>query len=188
LTDIVVGAVRAYLSVRGLATADHLFLYGNAPVCKDLIRSRLKVAGERVGVKVYPHRLRHTTATQLLNAGCRVTTIQKLLDHQPLNSTMVYARVHDRTVAEDYYAAMEVVEQRLEAIPPETEENAEPPVNDNERTHLLDLATQLAQPELSTQTRLDLVDRMYRVLNHRTPPQEKQPMQQESERRPRALP
>mgnify|MGYP001817360064 CR=1 FL=1 len=53
---------------------------------------------------------------QLLNAGCRVTSIQKLLGHQRLNSTMIYARVHDRTVAKGYYAAMEVVEKRPAAV------------------------------------------------------------------------
>jgi integrase len=53
-------------------------------------------------------------ATQLLNAGCRVTSIQKFLGHKRLNSTMIYARVHDRTVADDYYAAMDRIEQRLE--------------------------------------------------------------------------
>ncbi|MFQ5471213.1 MAG: hypothetical protein ACE5EH_13100, partial [Gammaproteobacteria bacterium] len=31
-----------------------------------------------------------------------------------LNSTMVYARVHDQTVAADYYAAMAVIEERLD--------------------------------------------------------------------------
>jgi site-specific recombinase XerD len=36
-----------------------------------------------------------------LNAGGRVTTIQSLLGHRRLNSTMVYARVHDHTVAAD---------------------------------------------------------------------------------------
>jgi integrase/recombinase XerD len=71
LTDMVVAAVRAYLPVRGLGPTDHLFLYRNGPLCKDLIRDRLQTAGKRVGVKVYPHRLRHTCATQLLNAGCR---------------------------------------------------------------------------------------------------------------------
>ena len=39
-------------------------------------------AGKRVGVKVTAHRLRHTCATQLLNAGCRVTSIQRLLGHR----------------------------------------------------------------------------------------------------------
>jgi hypothetical protein len=59
-----------------------------------------------------------------LNAVCRVTTIQKLLGHQRLNSTMIYARVHDRTVAKDYYAAMADIEKQLDlqpgSIPPVT--------------------------------------------------------------------
>jgi hypothetical protein len=90
----------------------------------------------------------HRSIIQSWSGGCRVTTIQKLLGHQRLNSTMIYARVHDRTVAEDYYTAMEVVEKRLEVSPPEMEDDADPPVNDNERAHLLELATQLAEPEL----------------------------------------
>ncbi len=61
--------------------------------------------------------LRHTFATQLVNAGCRVTTIQALLGHKRLNSTMVYARVHDQTVARDYFEAMAVIEKRLAAQP-----------------------------------------------------------------------
>jgi site-specific recombinase XerD len=117
LTDTAVAAVRDYLLLRGMGPTDHLFLYRNEPLSKDLIRGRIQAAGERVGVKVYPHRLRHTCGTQLLNAGCRVTSIQKFLGHKRLNSTMVYARVHDRTVAEDYYAAMERIEQRAERWP-----------------------------------------------------------------------
>jgi integrase/recombinase XerD len=113
MTDTSVRAIQEYLVVRGLGPTDHVFLYRNQPVCKDLIRSRLKAAGRRVGVKVNPHCLRHTAATQLLNAGCRVTSIQKLLGHKSLNTTMTYARVHDRTVAEDYYMAMEEVETRV---------------------------------------------------------------------------
>jgi hypothetical protein len=39
-----------------------------------------------------------------------------LLGHQHINTTLVYARVHDRTVAEDYYLAMEVIENKLEPV------------------------------------------------------------------------
>jgi site-specific recombinase XerD len=114
LTETALRALAEYLAVRGDGSGDHVFLYRNAPLSKDLIRARLKTIGERVGVKVYPHRLRHTCATQLLNAGCKVTSIQRFLGHKELSSTLIYARAHDQSVADDYFSAMQKVEQRLD--------------------------------------------------------------------------
>lgn len=119
LTDKAVAALQAYLAVRGDGPTDHVFLYRHQPVNKDFVRGRIKAAGERTGVKVTPHQLRHTYATQLVNAGCKITTIQALLGHKHINTTLTYARVHDRTVAEDYFAAMAVVEKRLESHLPQ---------------------------------------------------------------------
>ena len=116
LTATAATALEAYLEVRGPGTSDHVFLYRHKQMSKDLARCRMKAAGSRTGVKVTPHMLRHTFGTQLVNAGCRITTIQSLLGHRRLNSTMVYARVHDQTVANDYYAAMAVIEQQLECL------------------------------------------------------------------------
>ena len=79
-----------------MGPTDHVFLYRNQPLSKDLIHGRLKAAGERVGVRLPAHRLRHTCATQLLNAGCPVTSIQKLLGHKKLNTTMIYPRATTR--------------------------------------------------------------------------------------------
>lgn len=110
LTEHVMEAIDQYLAVRGAALSDHLFIYRHKPLSKDLIRCRLQAAGERTGMKVTPHMLRHTFATQLVNAGAKITTIQALLGHQRLNTTMTYARVHDQTVAQDYYAAMTFIE------------------------------------------------------------------------------
>jgi site-specific recombinase XerD len=141
LTDTVVRAVQDYLALRGMGPTDHVFLYRNQPVHKDLIYRRIRAGGGRVGVEVSPHRLRHTCATQLLNAGCRVTSIQKLLGHQRLNSTMIYARVHDRTVAKDYYAAMADIEKQLDLQP-----GATPPVTPG---HLLALVDTLQAETLS---------------------------------------
>ncbi len=199
LTDTTVRAVRAYLAVRGMGTTDHVFLYRNLPLSKDLVRGRPKASGERVGVKVYPHRLRHTCATQLLNAGCRVTSIQKFLGHKRLNSTMVYARVHDQTVADDYYSAMGRVEQRLlvpargqiappAAVPPHKASENER-LKDDEREQVLDLVEQLAEPELSVEVRLTLVECLRRVLDRRLSAEGKNtPTPNENGRQPRDPP
>ena len=160
LTDTAVRALQSYLAVRGMGPTSHVFLYHNKPVTKNLIHNRIKAAGKRVGVKVSPHPLRHTFATQLLNAGCRVTTIQKLMGHRRLNSTMIYARVHDRTVAEDYYTAMAKVENRL-ALATEIGET-------DGYAYLLQLTDRLAEPQLDLDTRLDLVAQMRLVLNCQT--------------------
>ena len=168
LTDKAVQALEAYLEVRGMGPTDHVFFYRNLPLCKDLVRDRVKAAGERAGVKATPHRLRHTFATQLLNAGCRVTSIQKLLGHRHINSTMIYARVHDRTVAEDYYAAMDKIEKQLDPNadrdPVTNVNHAGGPVGPDERARLLALLDRLSEPQLGLDVRLELVEQMRRVL------------------------
>jgi len=157
-----VRAVREYLAVRGPGPTDHVFLYRNQALGKDLVPAHLKLVGVQVGVKVYPHRLRHTAATQLLNAGCRVTSIQKFLGHKELSTTMIYARVHDQTVADDYYAAMSQIEKRLELL--DAPENIQEPISQNERAKLLEITAQLAAPELGAGIRLELVAHMREVL------------------------
>jgi Phage integrase family len=167
LTASVLSALQAYLAVRGEGSSDPVFLYRNAALSKDFIRSRLKTTGKRVGVKVYPHRLRHTCATQLLNAGCRVTSIQAFLGHKKLNTTMIYARAHDQTVAEDYFAAMSRVEQRLEIAPvaePEPKDEDEV-VKVPEPAQLLAWVEQLALPELCQEERLEIAESLKRALS-----------------------
>jgi site-specific recombinase XerD len=172
LADTAVRALQDYLAVRGMGPTDHAFFYRNLPVRKDLIRERIKAAGKRVGVKVTPHCLRHTFGTQLINAGCRVTTIQKLMGHRRLNATMIYARVHDRTVAEDYYAAMAQIEKGLDlAIGTDATDNTGDPIDAGERAQLLELASELTAPQLSLDVRLGLVAQMCRVLRCEIPEQ-----------------
>jgi len=162
MTDTTVRALQEYLAVRGPGPTDHVFLYRNQPVSKDLIRERIKATGKPMGVKVYPHRLRHTAATQLLNAGCRITSIQKFLGHKELSTTMIYARVHDQTVEDDYYRAMQRMENRLELLgEPETEPKAIAP---GDRSRLLVFAQRLAQPEISPEVRLEIAAQMCLLL------------------------
>ena len=50
LTERVTEAIEQYLEVRGPALTDHLFIYRHKPLSKDLVRGRLKAAGERLVV------------------------------------------------------------------------------------------------------------------------------------------
>ena len=163
LTETVMAALQAYLAMRGEASTDHVFLYRNYPLKKDLISSRMRDGGRRIGVKVYSHRLRHTCATQLLNAGCRITSIQRFLGHKKLNTTMIYARAHDQTVAEDYFTAMQRVEQRLEIGHPEKETSDEV-VKVPEKDQLLAWVERLAQTDLCLSERLEIVGSLQMAL------------------------
>lgn len=73
---------------------------------------------------VSPHRLRHTLATQAINRGMSLEAIAALLGHRSMRMTMVYARIADRTVAEEYFAVSDKVEAlygQARALPAEAE-------------------------------------------------------------------
>ncbi len=59
---------------------------------------------------VHPHQLRHTLATQAINRGMRLEAIAAMLGHRSLRMTMTYARIADRTVADEFHAANEQIE------------------------------------------------------------------------------
>ena len=113
LTDVALNALKAYLAMRGVEKVrDFVFVRNGMPLKKNFISQRLQAIGRQVNVSVSPHRLRHTFATQLLNVGCKVTSIQKLLGHTNLNTTMTYARAFDQTVMLDYFHAVDAIESQ----------------------------------------------------------------------------
>ena len=44
-------------------------------------------------------------ATRLLNEGMPITSLRRLLGHEKLETTLIYARVHNDTVRRDYERA-----------------------------------------------------------------------------------
>lgn len=62
---------------------------------------------------VTPHQLRFSCATLLLNAGAPVQAVQAILGHTNVDTTLIYARLYDATIASDYYRAMGTVEWQL---------------------------------------------------------------------------
>ncbi len=75
------------------------------------------------------HCLRHTFATELLNAGMHIECLQQLLGHSSLEMTLRYARLSDRTREQEYFKAMAIIEgekihepdQRDHQLPPVSE-------------------------------------------------------------------
>jgi len=57
------------------------------------------------------HCLRHTFASELLNAGMRLECLQQLLGHQDIEVTRRYARLTDTTREQEYFRAMAVIEK-----------------------------------------------------------------------------
>jgi integrase len=118
LDETILGVLRSYLALRGQAEAlpANVFVFRHAPLSRTYCFQRLETYGLRCGVKAAPHQLRHSCATLLLNAGAPVLSVQMILGHQRVDTTLGYARLYDGTVAADYYSAMNHVERQL-ALP-----------------------------------------------------------------------
>ncbi len=90
---------------------NRLLLEHNRPISDHRITKALRHLAETAGIgNVTAHQLRHTLATQAINRGMSLDAIAALLGHKTLAMTMIYARIADRTVADEYFAVTEKVE------------------------------------------------------------------------------
>lgn len=56
---------------------------------------------QAAGVEATIHQLRHSRASQLLQAGVPITTVRKQLGHRNIQSTLLYAEVDQATIKQD---------------------------------------------------------------------------------------
>ena len=86
------------------------------PLNRYSVNRIVKRVGQRAGIDgMHAHRLRHTLATQAINRGMSLEAIAALLGHRSMRMTLIYARIADRTVADEYYAVTEQVEALYDA-------------------------------------------------------------------------
>ena len=91
--------------------SDRLLIDRNRPVTGYRVSQILHDQAVDAGIgHVTAHQLRHTLATQAINRGMSLDAIAALLGHKTLAMTMVYARIAEKTVAEEYFAVTEKVE------------------------------------------------------------------------------
>jgi site-specific recombinase XerD len=110
LTPTAVAALRAFLATVPHASEGLVFSSRQRPLSYQVALKRIRRLGEAAGVqRVSPIRLRHTYATTLLNNGLTLDALRRLMGHQDLTTTLIYARLADTTVEAQYQAAMESV-------------------------------------------------------------------------------
>jgi integrase/recombinase XerC len=127
ISDDAHDALVAYLKIRSHYRAKQVFLVEKGdckgqPISVRGIQKRMEYYAKKSGVAVSCHRLRHTMATQLLNAEAEVETIQDLLGHNWITTTQRYCRVSNLKVQRDYFKAMAVILARSAPVPPGAQE------------------------------------------------------------------
>lgn len=104
-------ALANYLRRRVQTKEQKVFLVEKGP-CKGKpisvrgIQKRVEYCSRKSGIAVSCHQLRHTMATQLLNADADLVTIQSLLGHTRIKTTMRYCRLSNVKAQRDYHKAV----------------------------------------------------------------------------------
>src|SRR5881394_2935805 len=94
------GANLEHIRAHRRLVADH-----RGPLNRYIVERTVARVGRAAGVPgVHPHRLRHTLATQAINRGMRLEAIAALLGHRKMEMTLIYARIANRVVADEYAA------------------------------------------------------------------------------------
>jgi len=114
LSDDALFAIKLWLRRRDKNKEFVFYGQGNGHLCystgRGLFVKYLQKAGlDQKGYTV--HCLRHTFASELLNAGMRLECLQQLLGHQDIEVTRRYARLTDTTREEEYFRAMALIEK-----------------------------------------------------------------------------
>jgi site-specific recombinase XerD len=111
ISDDAVDGLIAYLKLRSHRRVKKVFLvekgdYKGQPISVRGIQKRMEYYARKTGLKISCHHLRHTMATQLLNADAQVESIQDLLGHNWITTTERYCKVSNVKVKRDYFNAM----------------------------------------------------------------------------------
>lgn len=100
-------SLKAYIAHRG-HISNALWTSVNDPhrqLKTHALQNIVKKVGERAGINVYPHKLRHTFATIGLRNGIPLENLQALMGHTNPQTTLIYAKLNDDVMHLDHQKA-----------------------------------------------------------------------------------
>jgi site-specific recombinase XerD len=117
----VASSLADYLALRPrISSSSHHLLIGTngQTLTPQIIRLRLHRLARGAGInrKITPHMLRHSAATQLIEAGVDIRFVQKLLGHASISTTQIYTEVSD-TALKDAISRADTVGRLMTGSP-----------------------------------------------------------------------
>jgi integrase/recombinase XerC len=99
----VISLFKRYIEV--FCPKEYIFERGDKPYSARQLQYRVEKLFKSIGIKVTPHQLRHSFATDLLNNGARINDVSELLGHSSLNATGIYTKLATTTKMKHYQKA-----------------------------------------------------------------------------------
>ena len=94
-------AVSDYLEIRLPTDSNYVFTSRKGRMSYEYIRQRMARVAARAGVRFHNHMARHTYATELLRQGISIYAVSKILGHQDLETTSIYAHLDQGEVIDE---------------------------------------------------------------------------------------
>lgn len=83
-------------------SCEYVFEEKGEKLSENSLRYIITKAFAKVGLKVTPHQLRHSYATELLNNGARIADVSELLGHSSMATTQIYTKLGNAIKMEHY--------------------------------------------------------------------------------------
>ncbi|NOQ30805.1 MAG: tyrosine-type recombinase/integrase [Helicobacteraceae bacterium] len=93
---------------------EYLFEKKGQKLSENTLRYAINKLFKKIGVKVTPHQLRHSYATDLLNSGARIADVSELLGHSSMATTQIYTKLGSALKLNNYKSSHPLCKEDVE--------------------------------------------------------------------------